>query len=222
MSNTNSSSSPNSASRSTAFDPSLLQPIVRSKRTPIACTECRRRQVKCSGTTPRCERCQKRGIECVYIPLNQQRSASATAGGQTSRAGTPQYPPNMAGHAYVPSSYATYPPAGMQSTTGQAYVSQSSHGQQGNWRPQSPLQTMPSHQTHQYTQLQTAQGTAAMGYSQTVSPTQMTSYNGQYYQGDQEVFDPVTGTMVPHNAGVWQQNTTEETTYPGYQGRQYP
>lgn len=32
--------------RATQFDLSLLQPIVRSKRTPIACTECRRRQVK--------------------------------------------------------------------------------------------------------------------------------------------------------------------------------
>lgn len=27
-------------------DPSLLAPVVRSRRTPIACTECRRRQVK--------------------------------------------------------------------------------------------------------------------------------------------------------------------------------
>ena len=28
------------------LDPDLLAPVVKSKRTPIACTECRRRQVK--------------------------------------------------------------------------------------------------------------------------------------------------------------------------------
>lgn len=39
-------------SRTAPFDQSLLQPVVRSKRTPIACTECRRRQVKAS-----CHRC---------------------------------------------------------------------------------------------------------------------------------------------------------------------
>ncbi|KAI1792981.1 hypothetical protein LXA43DRAFT_1060316 [Ganoderma leucocontextum] len=56
----------------------------RSKRTPIACTECRRRQVKCSGTTPRCERCTKKNIECTYVSLSDQR-----AGGPISRSGTP-------------------------------------------------------------------------------------------------------------------------------------
>lgn len=32
--------------RGVPFDHNLLSPVVRSKRTPIACTECRRRQVK--------------------------------------------------------------------------------------------------------------------------------------------------------------------------------
>lgn len=67
---------------------------MRSKRTPIACTECRRRQVKvrhsmsgeaehtliqlaqCTGTTPKCERCEKRGMKCEYIPCSQQKAAS--------------------------------------------------------------------------------------------------------------------------------------------------
>ncbi|KAI0676794.1 hypothetical protein C8Q78DRAFT_46433 [Trametes maxima] len=84
-----SSSSGNAASggRSLPFDPSLLQPIVRSKRTPMACVECRRRQVKCSGTMPRCERCQKKGLECTYMSLSEQRSST---GGSISRSGTPQ------------------------------------------------------------------------------------------------------------------------------------
>ncbi|KAI0698900.1 hypothetical protein BC835DRAFT_1304692 [Cytidiella melzeri] len=54
----------------------LLTPVVRSKRTPIACTECRRRQVKCTGGSPQCERCLKRGVKCEYIPCNQQKAAS--------------------------------------------------------------------------------------------------------------------------------------------------
>ena len=74
----------------------LLTPVVRSKRTPIACTECRRRQVKvrffvfrhvwsslkplfqCTGTTPQCERCSKRSIKCEYIPCSQQKAASSS------------------------------------------------------------------------------------------------------------------------------------------------
>ncbi|KAI0643730.1 hypothetical protein C8Q79DRAFT_1012290 [Trametes meyenii] len=82
-----SSSNPASGGRSLPFDPSLLQPIVRSKRTPMACVECRRRQVKCSGTMPRCERCQKKGLECTYMSLSEQR---ASTGGSISRSGTPQ------------------------------------------------------------------------------------------------------------------------------------
>ncbi|KAI0366370.1 hypothetical protein BV20DRAFT_651720 [Pilatotrama ljubarskyi] len=80
------------------FDPSLLQPIVRSKRTPMACLECRRRQVKCSGTTPRCERCQKKGIECQYMSLSEQRSAT---GGSISRMGTPQAAHGATGQTQV-------------------------------------------------------------------------------------------------------------------------
>ncbi|CDO74106.1 hypothetical protein BN946_scf185043.g156 [Trametes cinnabarina] len=72
-----------------SFDPSLLNPIVRTKRTPMACVECRRRQVKCSGTSPRCDRCQKKGIECTYMSLSEQRAVTST-GGSISRSGTPQ------------------------------------------------------------------------------------------------------------------------------------
>ncbi|KAH9950070.1 hypothetical protein B0H21DRAFT_22484 [Amylocystis lapponica] len=78
----------NTPGNSPPFDSNLLNPVVRSKRTPIACTECRRRQVKCSGGTPRCERCEKKSIKCEYIPLHQQRMASA-AGGAMSRPQTP-------------------------------------------------------------------------------------------------------------------------------------
>ncbi|KAI0092582.1 hypothetical protein BDY19DRAFT_492985 [Irpex rosettiformis] len=66
------------SSPKTSDSQSLLTPVIRSKRTPIACTECRRRQVKCTGGTPRCERCQKRGVKCEYIPCSQQKAASST------------------------------------------------------------------------------------------------------------------------------------------------
>ncbi|CAI9633704.1 unnamed protein product [Alternaria burnsii] len=36
-----------------------------------ACDECRTRKLKCSGHTPRCVRCQKEKIECVYSPQKQ-------------------------------------------------------------------------------------------------------------------------------------------------------
>ncbi|KAI0356708.1 hypothetical protein OH77DRAFT_227111 [Trametes cingulata] len=102
------------------FDPSLLQPIVRSKRTPMACLECRRRQVKCSGTTPRCERCQKKGIECTYMPLSEQRSLT---GGSISRSGTPQ-----AAHG---ASAQAPPNAQQQQGSRLAYQAQWAQGAQG-------------------------------------------------------------------------------------------
>ncbi|KAI0771505.1 hypothetical protein BD413DRAFT_55775 [Trametes elegans] len=80
------SSKSSSSSVPLAFDPSLLQPIVRSKRTPMACTQCRQRQVKCTGNIHGCERCAKKGLECVYMSLSDQRASS---GGSISRTSTP-------------------------------------------------------------------------------------------------------------------------------------
>ncbi|KAL1792097.1 hypothetical protein ACET3X_009848 [Alternaria dauci] len=37
-------------------------------RLHAACDECRTRKLKCSGDTPRCVRCQKEKVECVYSP----------------------------------------------------------------------------------------------------------------------------------------------------------
>ncbi|KAH9912715.1 uncharacterized protein B0H18DRAFT_1126890 [Fomitopsis serialis] len=39
--------------------------------------------VKCSGGTPQCDRCEKRGVKCEYIPIHVQRqqTAAAAAGG---------------------------------------------------------------------------------------------------------------------------------------------
>ena len=34
--------------------------------------------MQCTGTTPQCERCSKRGIKCEYIPCSQQKAASSS------------------------------------------------------------------------------------------------------------------------------------------------
>ncbi|KZT13161.1 uncharacterized protein LAESUDRAFT_32360 [Laetiporus sulphureus 93-53] len=72
-------SSPSQSRERGPYEQTLLTPVVRSKRTPIACTECRRRQVKCTGGTPQCERCEKKGVKCEYIPIQQQKLAAAAA-----------------------------------------------------------------------------------------------------------------------------------------------
>lgn len=36
-----------------------------------ACDECRTRKLKCSGTLPRCERCQRESVQCVYSAQKQ-------------------------------------------------------------------------------------------------------------------------------------------------------
>ncbi|KAI0637738.1 hypothetical protein C8Q77DRAFT_386262 [Trametes polyzona] len=115
----NAGKSSSGSSRPLAFDPSLLQPIVRPKRTPMACLECRRRQVKCSGTTPRCERCKKKGIECAYMSLSEQRAT----GGSISRSGTPQ-----AAHGASSSAQA---PQQQSSRTHAGYDAQWAQGMQG-------------------------------------------------------------------------------------------
>ncbi|KDQ64860.1 hypothetical protein JAAARDRAFT_240055 [Jaapia argillacea MUCL 33604] len=44
-------------------------PPLRRKKASIACTECRRRQVKCEHPAPGtpCARCKKRGMKCKYV-----------------------------------------------------------------------------------------------------------------------------------------------------------
>ncbi|KAI0775090.1 hypothetical protein BD413DRAFT_443959, partial [Trametes elegans] len=36
------------------------------RRTPMACTFCRGRKLKCDGRTPSCHNCNKRGLACEY------------------------------------------------------------------------------------------------------------------------------------------------------------
>lgn len=45
-------------------------PASRSRRrpTPLACYQCRRKHLKCDGTTPVCDRCASAGTTCTYLP----------------------------------------------------------------------------------------------------------------------------------------------------------
>ncbi|KAJ3491925.1 hypothetical protein NLI96_g379 [Meripilus lineatus] len=42
------------------------------RRTPMACTFCRGRKLKCDGRGT-CGNCERRGIPCVYIPVSEQQ-----------------------------------------------------------------------------------------------------------------------------------------------------
>ena len=39
----------------------------RNRYVSIACSECKRRKIKCNGETP-CQRCGNLSLECLYVP----------------------------------------------------------------------------------------------------------------------------------------------------------
>ncbi|KAI0359736.1 hypothetical protein OH77DRAFT_1493282 [Trametes cingulata] len=41
------------------------------RRTPMACTFCRGRKLKCDGR-PICANCNRRGLACAYVPVSAQ------------------------------------------------------------------------------------------------------------------------------------------------------
>ncbi|OCH95845.1 hypothetical protein OBBRIDRAFT_440506 [Obba rivulosa] len=154
------------SNRSAPFDQSLLQPVVRSKRTPIACTECRRRQVKCSGTSPRCERCEKKGVKCEYIPCNLQRSSSM---GPVS-AQPPRFSPTLPTRTSSRTGHSVHsaPLPWQDSTRNQhGYFPDPTHASRDAWQGQTSVSTTFSpdqHYPHQSMQSMAMYGD--MGYNQ--------------------------------------------------------
>ncbi|KAF9649359.1 hypothetical protein BDM02DRAFT_1872418 [Thelephora ganbajun] len=69
----------------------------RSRRTFMACTECRRRQVKCTPSDSAgqaCERCAKRKIKCEFMSIQEQKLLATPDDDQSSASVTlhlPQY-----------------------------------------------------------------------------------------------------------------------------------
>ncbi|CAL1698191.1 unnamed protein product [Somion occarium] len=47
-------------------------PAATPRRTPMACTFCRGRKLKCDGRST-CANCERRGIPCVYVPVSEQQ-----------------------------------------------------------------------------------------------------------------------------------------------------
>ncbi|KAI0721941.1 hypothetical protein C8T65DRAFT_171382 [Cerioporus squamosus] len=177
------------------FDPSLLQPIVRSKRTPIACTECRRRQVKCSGTTPRCERCHKKGIECTYMPLSEQRGGT---GGSISRSGTPVAPMHGgSGHSHSHGSSRLAQSSGGWQTGGQGYPAGTGYPTPQGWQE-------PQYTGSQGSQSNQAYAGVPMAYQQGFD--QQTAFAQASTQGGADLYAQ----------SYAQQGYPSGTTYSGY------
>ncbi|KAI9001136.1 hypothetical protein BD414DRAFT_404370 [Trametes punicea] len=196
--------------RPLSFDPSLLQPIVRSKRTPMACVECRRRQVKCSGTTPRCERCQKKGIECTYMSLSEQRAAAAATGGSISRSVTPQRAhsggPSQPRHQRQDSRHS---PQAQWMQGAQGYQAGTTYPAPQGWREPDPQPASPTGRHAQ--QIDPTYVDVQMGYSQTYAQhaVYLQSHAGPSVPGGSEAFTQGYGTGP-------QQGYASGTTYDAY------
>ncbi|KAJ7176311.1 hypothetical protein C8R43DRAFT_943096 [Mycena crocata] len=89
--------------------PSASSSSSRSKRVIIACTNCRKRKIRCltSEQPPinPCERCAKKGLQCEYIPVPDQPDYSADgAASSPSHSGPSSSAPIHLSHPYGPPS----------------------------------------------------------------------------------------------------------------------
>ncbi|KAI0750353.1 hypothetical protein BC629DRAFT_1231112 [Irpex lacteus] len=44
------------------------------RRIAMACTQCRKRKVRCDGRRDRCSNCERRNATCTYLSVARQRS----------------------------------------------------------------------------------------------------------------------------------------------------
>src|ERR1700712_2009579 len=56
------------------------------KLAPLACTECRRKHVKCDTSVPNCMRCVSTGAQCQYLPSRRGLKRRAVHVDQSLRA----------------------------------------------------------------------------------------------------------------------------------------
>ncbi|KAJ6538593.1 hypothetical protein B0H10DRAFT_46382 [Mycena sp. CBHHK59/15] len=81
----------------------------RRRRAMIACTNCRKRKIKCvtAEEPPRnpCARCSKRRLECVYVAVDEDYTLStgSTPEAPDSQLPTGGYPPPTPGYSMSPS-----------------------------------------------------------------------------------------------------------------------
>lgn len=97
---------------------------------------------KCTGASPQCERCEKKGVKCQYIPCSQQKANAASSSSPASQ--SPVSPPSYpVGHSQYHS------PQWQQSDRNvQGYISDSSggFGTQMDWRNKPTPQALSHHQ----------------------------------------------------------------------------
>ncbi|KAJ7662447.1 hypothetical protein B0H17DRAFT_318555 [Mycena rosella] len=92
--------------------PSQVSPLSPPhRRKPIACSNCRKRKIKCTPSNPShdlepCSRCLRRGFRCEYMTVSQQTISEeleqTSPGGSQSRTGPHQ--------TFEPPSHEEYPP----------------------------------------------------------------------------------------------------------------
>ncbi|KAE9567272.1 hypothetical protein CGMCC3_g16583 [Colletotrichum fructicola] len=51
-----------------------MPPKVPKRRTRTGCASCKDARKKCCERRPQCTRCEERGLDCVYLPVNRRRS----------------------------------------------------------------------------------------------------------------------------------------------------
>ncbi|KAJ7620355.1 hypothetical protein FB45DRAFT_871385 [Roridomyces roridus] len=93
-------------------------PVLR-KRVYVACTNCRRLKIRCDTTeealdTP-CERCARRGLQCQYLTVNEERSVSPTTPkhGRAPPSPPEPYQPYSSQHDKYPQQYDILPGGGV-------------------------------------------------------------------------------------------------------------
>ncbi|KAL4903197.1 hypothetical protein BDW74DRAFT_53315 [Aspergillus multicolor] len=73
---------------------SMANPPVRRRRPAVACTECRRRKIRCDQATP-CGHCEKGGLQCIYNHMLSNAGRSHPSPPATTVDNSPPFPMNQ-------------------------------------------------------------------------------------------------------------------------------
>lgn len=77
---------------------------------PLACTECRKKHLKCDARSPVCSRCTARGLVCSYTPSRRGIGGRAKRQQNSAPRDSPNVsPPTPAGHSNTSSRPSEYP-----------------------------------------------------------------------------------------------------------------
>ncbi|KAJ6502869.1 hypothetical protein C8R47DRAFT_1193172 [Mycena vitilis] len=112
---------------------SSLKAFTQRKRIYVACVHCRKRKIRCikdGFEGAQCERCKKKGLDCEYVPVCEEREKALFTTPEGSENGSP------APSFHIP----PYPPAGAQAYP--HHYGTSSPSTQG---PSTRAQPMPPH-----------------------------------------------------------------------------